>query len=148
MMFDRRQMGKIRVQMQQRWPRALVRELNKASSRLGPYGVKIAKALVQVVSGETQSLIKYEAGVDRNPRGNYYQLRIFIDSDASVNPRNAAIKAFVTEFGRGHGRAGARARGSLPPRPFLRPSRELVAKRASGAFQRAMRTAARQTFSQ
>ena len=123
-------------------PRALRTRLEKVSNRLGPYGVRVAQSLVARDTGRTASSIRYVTGTTRGARGTVFELRVYVHAET----RDEAIRTFVTEFGRGHGRAGARARGNLPARQFLRPSRELVAKRARGAFSRAMREAARQAI--
>lgn len=121
-------------------PRAVHQELRKASGRLGPHGVKVAKTLVAVDTGRTKSNVTYETRLTRgrSGRGWIYWLEVFVRAAT----KREALAAVVTEFGRGHGRAAARARGNLPPRPYLRPSRELTARRARNAFQRALRLAA------
>ena len=143
MSFTRSSIQKAQRQISRELPAALRRELDKASSRLGPYGVRVARSLVAQDTGRTLRNIDYATEVKRGRGGGwYYQLLIFVRADT----RREAITAFVTEFGRGHGAAGGYARGHLLPRPFLRPSRELVAKRARGAFSRAMRVAAQRTI--
>ena len=144
MAFDPTQMRAHRAFLRRRLPQALRQELDKASQRLGRQGVRIAASLVAVDTGQTRRSIKYRTIVRRETgRGWYYGLQVVVDDD---KVKSRAIKAFVTEFGRGHGKAGHRARGPLPPRPYLRRSRELVNKRARGAFTRAMRAAARSQF--
>lgn len=143
MSFTRQSMTKARRELSRDLPRVLRQELDRAAARLGPYGVRVARALVAQNTGRTFRNITYETEVTRGRGGGWnYRLIVFVRADT----RQAALAVFVTEFGRGHGRAGHAARGSLPPRPFLRPSRELVAKRARGAFSRAMRTAAQRTI--
>lgn len=146
-MFDRREMQRTRAALRTRWPDNLVREMDRVGDRLGRYGVRIARTLVSVDTGQTRSLITYSSGVRRRNGRTDYHVRVYVDSDRAPNPRDAAIRAFVTEFGRGHGAGGVRARGRLQPRPFLRPSRELVSRRAQGSFSGAMRRALRDTFS-
>lgn len=139
MSFARQDMRQAKVNLR-RLPIQLRLTLEKAADKVGPFGVKVARTLVAVDTGETARSISYETDVKRDANGGwYYQLRIFIDS----RDRLAVIKAFVTEFGRGQGRGGARARGRLVARPYLRPSRELTAKKAKGAFMKAMRDAAK-----
>ena len=142
MSFDSQAMERARRGLSHDIPIRLRWNLDKASKRLGTYGVKVARTLASghVDTGETVNAITYAVDIKRDSRGGWrYHLRVFVDAKS----RLAAIKAFVLEFGRGHGRAGGRARGHLPPRSYLRPSRELVARRARGAFAKAMREAAR-----
>lgn len=143
MSFTRQSMQRAQRGLQRDLPRALRQELDRASGRLGPYGVRVARALVAQDTGRTFRNITYETEVTRGRGGGWqYRLIVFVRADT----QREALAVFVTEFGRGQGRAGHAARGSLPPRPFLRPSRELVAKRARGAFSRAMRLAAQRTI--
>lgn len=143
MSFDAEQMKRARDSIRKRMPRQLRRDLDKAAEKVGRQGVKIARTLVARDSGETASLITHEAKQQRGRDGGwYYSLRVFVNAQTKAQ----AIKSFVIEFGRGQGRAGAFARGSLPPRPYLRPSRELTAKKARSAFSRAMRQAANAAF--
>lgn len=143
MSFNASEMTRARDGVRTRIPKALRLNLNRANKRLGPYGVRVARTLVAQDTGETARSISYGTVRKRGRGGGwYYALRVFIDAD----DRLSAIRAFVIEFGRGQGRAGTRARGTLPPRPYIRPSRELVAKRARGAYSKAMRDAARQAF--
>lgn len=139
MSFDTSQMRRARDGLRRGVPRQLDRELQKVLPRLGAYGVRVARSLVARDTGETQSLLGHEVLTRRGTQGRDYQLRVFIDT----REKAAAIRSFAIEFGRGQGRRGAYARGHLPPRPYLRPSRELVAKRARGSISRAMRMAAR-----
>ena len=121
-------------------PRRLRAELDKASGRLGRRGVRIARTLVAVRTGRTRGAITYATDTRRGRGGGFvYLLRVYVDAATKA----AALATFVTEFGRGHGKTGARARGKLVPRPFLRPSRELVARTARGSFRRAMNIAAK-----
>lgn len=119
-------------------PKGLDVELAKTATRLGKYGVKIAKALVPVRTGRTRELIRYK--IDRKP--GRFRLTVFVDHTTKAE----ALAAYVSEFGRGHGRAGLHARGHLPPRPYYRRSRELVRKRAKGSFAYAMRKVAKAQF--
>ena len=139
MSFDALQLRRARDGLRRGVPRQLDRELQKVLPRLGAYGVRVARSLVARDTGETRSLIRHEVLTRRGARGRDYRLRVFVDTSEKA----VAIRAFVIEFGRGQGRRGAHARGHLPPRPYLRPSRELVARRARGGISRAMRTAAR-----
>ena len=124
-------------------PAALRRELDKVSTRVGRRGVRIARALVARDTGGTASRIEYYTEVSRDPRGGWvYTLTVGV----SARTKAQALAAIVTEFGRGHGRAGHRARGRLPPRPYLRRSRQIVVRRAASAYRRAMRVAARDAY--
>ena len=108
-------------------------EIDKALNRLGRYGVKVARSLVAVDTGRTKAAIDHT--VSDNPRSRTLTV------DVTTSTKDQALAAIVTEFGRGHGKAGAEARGHLPARPYLRTSRTLVTKRARGAISRAMRQA-------
>ena len=139
-MFDRTQMQRVREGLRKGVPRELEREMQKQLPKLGRYGVQVARTLVAQDTGETARLISHEVLTRRSAYGGRdYSVRIFIDTSNKAE----AIRSFVIEFGRGQGRSGAAARGTLSPRPYLRPSRELVAKRARGAISGAMRRAAR-----
>ena len=145
MSFDSHAMLRARQGLSRDLPIQLRRNLDRASKRLGTYGVKVARTLAggHIDTGETVGGIRYRIETTRDPRGGwFYSVKVFVDAKS----RSAAIKAFVLEFGRGQGKAGARASGRLPSRPYLRPSRELVAKRAKGAFAKAMREAARALY--
>lgn len=135
-------MKRARDGLRKKMPAALRRNLDRAAKRLGPYGVRVARTLVARDTGRTAGAITYDAEVKRDGKGWRYELVVYVDAKT----RAEALPVFVTEFGRGHGRAGARARGTLPPRPYLRPSRVLVHRRARGAFSRAMRQAAREAL--
>ena len=143
MSFDRKQIRRARDTLQFRMPDALRRDLDKAAHRIGPYGVRVAQSIVAVDTGRTRAAITYRVVTRRTERAGWTYLLIV---EIPTLTRNDIFASFVTEFGRGQGRSGARARGRLPPRPFLRPSRVLAGKRARGAFSRAMRTAARAAF--
>lgn len=144
MTFDRAQLRRARDGLQFRLPDALRRDLDKASHRIGPYGVRVARSLVAVGSGRTHRNIRYDVTVQRGHRPGWtYTLTVEVNFPGGGRATPEIFAAFVTEFGRGQGPTGHRARSILPPRPYLRPSRVLAGKRARGAFARAMRTAAK-----
>ncbi len=142
MSFVRNDMKRAKDALRVHMPRALRANLDKASKRLGTRGVRIAKTLAAVDSGRTRSAIKYATVVSPDGPGWQYSLVVYVDA----RDKPAALAAFVTEFGRGHGRDAARARGSLPARPFIRLARSIIARTSVGSFRRAMRDAAKQGF--
>ena len=113
----------------------LRRDTERTLARLGRFGVKVARAVAPVRTGQLRENIV--ATSEREGRTSQVTVGL------SAATREEAIAAYVAEFGRGHGPRGEFARGPLAGRGFLRTSRILVRRRARGAIQRVMRAHAR-----
>ena len=107
--------------------------IRKGMIRNGRYGVKVAQALVPVRTGELRESLRYDI---ETAKSGEISLTIGHPKFAT---REEAIKAYVAEFGRGHGPRGQFARGELPGRKYLYTSRILTRRRAHRTIRREMR---------
>jgi len=118
----------------------LRRKIIDTLDEIGQQGVKIARTIVPVDSGALRDSISYK--ITDSPSAGAIILDVLVD----IPTREQAIKAYVVEFGRGHGPRGKYAKGNLPGSTYLRTSKELTRDKAQKAIRRVFRNHARQVL--
>jgi hypothetical protein len=103
----------------------IVKALNKSADE----GVRVARTLVPVDSGELKD------GIHKKSQ----DAGMTVSVEAAPATKEAQIKAKAVEFGRTKGN-----RGATDPRPYLRRTQAYLAKRVKGRIKRAIKKAAKE----
>lgn len=106
-------------------------ELQKSIQRQVNKGVRVARTLAPVDTGDLKAGISGEVKVSDNG--------IYGVVNAAVPEKEAQIKARAVEFGRKDNRSSAR--------PFIQPTQAYLAKTYKGAIKRAIKKAVRSAAS-